>query len=114
HGSRDKLWTEGVSGDLPILLVTIDSAEGLPTLRQVFAAHHLWRRRGLKVDLVVLNTRGASYLQELTGDIDDALFASSDTGRDQPGGVFVRAAATIDDAALRMLRVTARAMLHCD
>jgi cyclic beta-1,2-glucan synthetase len=62
-----------VSGDLPILLVTIENAEGLPTLRQVFAAHHLWRRRGLAVDLVVLNTRAVSYLEDLTGDIGDAL-----------------------------------------
>jgi cyclic beta-1,2-glucan synthetase len=114
RGSRQDLWREGISGDLPVVLATIDSADGLPTLRQVFAAHHLWRRRGLLTDLVVLNTRTTSYLEELTGQIGDALFASSDTGRDQPGGVFIRALATMDDDAFRMLRATAVVVLHCD
>ena len=35
RGSQPLLWRNGVSGDWPILLVSIDSADGLPTLRQI-------------------------------------------------------------------------------
>ena len=35
RGSQPLLWANGVSGDWPILLATIESAEGLPTLRQL-------------------------------------------------------------------------------
>ncbi|HKG32458.1 MAG TPA: glucoamylase family protein, partial [Gemmatimonadales bacterium] len=63
RGSQQLLWGLGVSGDWPILLATIDSPEGLPTLRQVLAAHRYWRRRGLMIDLVVLNAHPPSYLQ---------------------------------------------------
>ena len=58
RGSQPLLWANGISGDAPIVLATIDSPEGLPTLRQLFAAHHYWRRRGLTVDLVILNDAG--------------------------------------------------------
>ena len=37
QGSQAVLWGAGVSGDWPILLATIDSPDGLPTLRQLFA-----------------------------------------------------------------------------
>ena len=93
RGSQPLLWAIGVSGDWPILLATIDSAEGLPTLRQLLAAHHYWRRRGMTVDLVVLNTRPPSYLQELddSGSAPRSLASQRPAGMvDQPGGVFVR------------------------
>ncbi|HSP18646.1 MAG TPA: glucoamylase family protein, partial [Myxococcaceae bacterium] len=57
QGSQPMLWAVGLSGDWPILLATIDSTEGLPTLRQLLSAHQYWRRRGMMVDLVILNTR---------------------------------------------------------
>ena len=80
HGSQPLLWAAGISGDWPIVLATIDAADGLPTLRQLFSAHHYWRRRGMTVDLVVLNAQPSSYLQELQDRIMGALFASGETG----------------------------------
>ena len=61
QGPQPLLWSIGVSGDWPILLATIESEDGLPTLRQLLQAHHYWRRRGMTVDLVILNTRASSY-----------------------------------------------------
>ena len=55
RGSQPLLWAHGISGDLPIVLATIDSIDGSPTLRELFAAHRYWRRRGLTVDLVIIN-----------------------------------------------------------
>ena len=34
-GSQPLLWVIGISGDWPILLATIESEDGLPTLRQL-------------------------------------------------------------------------------
>jgi cyclic beta-1,2-glucan synthetase len=115
RASQPLLWAEGISGDWPIVLATIDSPAGLPTLRQLFAAHHVWRRRGMHVDLVILNTRATGYLQELGDRIMEALFASSDAGfTDRPGGVFTRRADTLSDESLLMLRATARVHVTCD
>ena len=92
RGSQPLLWAHGISGDWPILLATIDSEDGLPTLRQLLAAHHYWRRRGMTVDLVVLNTQPSSYFQELEQRIIAAIHgvARRRDSVDRPGGVFAR------------------------
>jgi len=115
RGSQPLLWAGGVSGDRPILLATILAEGGLPTLRQLFAAHHYWRRRGMEVDLVVVDVQPAAYLQPLPERIAQALAASSDAGMlDQPGGVFVRKRDLLPADQLGMLRATARVHVECD
>ena len=115
HGSQQRLWAMGISGDWPILVATIKSAEGLPTLRELFAAHRYWRRRGMMVDLVILNAQQSSYLQELHGRMTEIMYGSSDSGSiDQPGGVFIRRYDQLDPLDLLMLRATARVHVSCD
>ncbi|HEY8259286.1 MAG TPA: glucoamylase family protein [Gemmatimonadales bacterium] len=115
RGTRAHLWANGVSGDWPIVLATIDSQEGLPTLRQLLAAHRYWRRRGMMVDVVVLNTRHTSYLQELNDQILAAVYSVEGAAAlDQPGGVFVRRRDILDEDGLLMLRATARVHIMCD
>jgi len=115
RGSQPMLWAQGISGDWPIVLATIDSKDGLPTLRQLFAAHRYWRRRGMTVDLVVVNDRAHSYLQELSDQISSAMFTATDSAIiDRPGGVFVRRRDAVSEADLAMLRATARLLIRCD
>jgi cyclic beta-1,2-glucan synthetase len=114
RGAQHLLWSMGVSGDWPILLATIDSVDGLPTLRQVVAAHRYWRRRGMMIDLVVLNTHPPSYLQEMADRISAAVFATTDPAFvDAPGGVFVRRQDMLTAEQLLMLRATARVHVTC-
>jgi cyclic beta-1,2-glucan synthetase len=115
RGSQPRLWAQGISGDWPIVLASIDSQDGLPTLRQLFAAHRYWRRRGMTVDLVVLNERSHSYLQELSDLIAATMFTATDSAIiDRPGGVFVRRRDAVNEADLEMLRATARLLVPCD
>jgi cellobiose phosphorylase len=115
RGSQPLLWSVGVSGDWPILLATIDSAEGLPTLRQLFAAHRYWRRRGMTVDLVVVDAHPPSYLQDLSDRITAAVYAVGESGAfDRPGAVFVRRRDLLGADELLMLRATARVHIPCD
>src|SRR5437868_3018929 len=115
RGSQPMLWAQGISGDWPIVLATIDSTNGLPTLRQLFAAHRYWRRRGMTVDLVVLNDRAHSYLQELSDLIASAMFTATDSAIiDRSGGVFVRRRDAVSEPDLAMLRATARLLVRCD
>jgi len=114
-GSQPLLWANGISGDWPILLATVDSPEGLPTIRQLLAAHHYGRRRGLRIDLVILNASPTSYLADLNDKITELVLGSSETGEmDRPGGIFVRRTELLDEASLLMLRATARVHIECD
>jgi cyclic beta-1,2-glucan synthetase len=114
-GSQAMLWAHGISGDWPIVLATIESAGGLPTLRQLLGAHRYWRRRGMTADLVILNGHRHSYLQDLNERIAATIFAASDSAIiDQPGGVFVRRLDLLRADELLMLRATARLHVVCD
>ena len=60
------LWAHGISGDLPIVLCRIDEAEHLETVRQLIRAHSYYRRmKQLAVDVVIVNERNTSYMQDL-------------------------------------------------
>ena len=63
------LWGFGISGDFPILLATIEDEDGLELVKELIQAHIYWRRRGLLIDLVVLNERAEGYNQELLGQL---------------------------------------------
>jgi cyclic beta-1,2-glucan synthetase len=115
QGPQPLLWSLGISGDWPILLAVIESEDGLPTLRQLLLAHHYWRRRGMTVDLVVLNTRTSSYNQDLEQRIVAAIHGSPAADSvDRPGGVFRRQRDLLSSEVLGMLRATARVYLECD
>ena len=64
RGQRD-LWKYGISGDLPILLVRVTDAAGVPLVAEMLKAHEYLRLKGLSFDLVILNEHAASYLQDL-------------------------------------------------
>jgi len=63
--SQATLWPIGISGDIPVVLVRIDEAEDLDVVRQLLRAHEYWRMKQFPVDLVILNDRASSYLQNL-------------------------------------------------
>ena len=64
-GGPAALWAHGISGDLPIVLVRIDDIEDVAIVRQLLRAHEYWRMKQLAVDLVILNERRSSYIQDL-------------------------------------------------
>jgi len=115
RGAQPLLWTQGISGDWPILLARIASTDGIPTITGLFAAHHYWRRRGMTVDLVILNEHPSGYFQHLHERINAAMFASSDSALvEQPGGVFIRRRDQLGQDVLEMIRATARVVIDCD
>jgi cyclic beta-1,2-glucan synthetase len=88
---QSALWGYGVSGDLPMVVVTIADARGLPLLRELLLAHHYWRLRGFRADLIVLNQEAASYERSLQIELLRQIEAhATGEGIDKPGGVFLR------------------------
>lgn len=59
---RRLLWRHGLSGDRPIVLVTIDAERGLMLVQTLKKVLRLWNAAGLGVDLVVVNAEPPSYL----------------------------------------------------
>jgi cyclic beta-1,2-glucan synthetase len=88
---QSALWSHGISGDLPIIAVTIADPRNLPLVRELLLAHTFWRLRGFRADLVILNQEGGSYDRPLHHKLQQQIEAhSTETGIDRPGGVFLR------------------------
>ena len=106
------LWPYGISGDLPITLVTIGEVRDLSLARQMLQAYTYWRTHGLSTDLVILNEEAGSYERPLQERLErliqtHALF----NGTNQPGGIFLRNAALIPEEDLKLLKSAARVVL---
>lgn len=106
------LWVHGLSGDLPILVVTIADTHELDLVKQVLIAHAFWRMRGLKVDLVILNEEAAAYEQPLSEQLKRIIQAHAHhSDIEKPGGIFLRNTALIPDEELTLILSVARANL---
>lgn len=111
-GAQSNLWPQGISGDLPILLLRIADAEHLDIVRQLLQAREYWRLKGLAVDLVILNERQSSYVQDLQTALETLVRASSARRDGGAGGqVFVRRADLLPRETRALLLAVARVVL---
>ncbi|WP_240790304.1 GH36-type glycosyl hydrolase domain-containing protein [Rhodobacter sp. SY28-1] len=106
---QSALWALGISGDLPIVLLQIDDAEDIAVLQQAISAHEYWQMRQQAVDLVVLNDRMSSYVQDLQIAIEGAVRAAR--SRPQAPGIHAPAKGTIHVLRSDLLHAGARAQL---
>jgi cyclic beta-1,2-glucan synthetase len=67
--AQSSLWSYGISGDLPIVVVRINKAADMLTVKKLVRGHEYLHYKGLKVDLVVLNDTPTDYLQLLHQDL---------------------------------------------
>ncbi len=112
---QPELWGLGISGDWPILLATLQTSDGLPSVRQLLKVHHYWRMKGLTSDLVILNEHPATYLQELNDELLTTVMASSESGLlERPGGVFIRRRDVLRPEDIKLLHSLARIQVDCD
>ncbi|MBA3772895.1 MAG: glycosyl transferase, partial [Ramlibacter sp.] len=107
-GPQSGLWPLSISGDLPIVLLRIDEIEDMAQVRQLLRAHEYWRMKRLAVDLVIVNERAASYVQDLQIAIETAVRSSQSRPR------FGAELAQGSVYALRadLMNVTTRALLQ--
>jgi len=109
---QSSLWTFGISGDLPILLVRIADAHRIGLVKQVLEAHAYWREKGLEVDLVILNEDFSGYRQVLQDRILSMIAAGTEAQRmDKPGGIFLRRSEQLTEEDRVLLQTVARVIL---
>ena len=106
------LWRHGISGDLPIILVIIGETRDIGLVGEALQAHEYWRMRGLRADLVILACESAGYERPLRERLEALIQShSANTGRDRPGGVFLRAAEHMSEADQDLIAAAADIVL---
>ncbi|MEQ1828032.1 MAG: glucoamylase family protein [Pirellula sp.] len=109
------LWSYGISGDLPIVLVRIRDQDKIELVREAVRAHAYWRMKGLSVDLVIWNEDDSVYRQSLQESILDLVSASPEAALvDRPGGVFIRRGEHMSEEDRALLQTVARIVLQGD
>ena len=106
------LWRYGISGDLPIVLARIGDEKDVAMVRQLLHGHEYLRLKGLEMDLVILNERPVSYLQNLQEEIQRQVrMSGAQALLDKPGGIFVRRTDLMPEGDSILLETVARVNL---
>ncbi len=115
-GAQNELWSLSISGDKPIVLLRIDTIEDIEIVRQVMRAFEYWKSKRLAVDLVILNDRRASYVQDLQVALDALvrkIKMPNQLGRDSNAGdVYTLRADIMSQTALKVLAASARIVIY--
>ncbi|MEQ1869203.1 MAG: glucoamylase family protein [Vicinamibacterales bacterium] len=113
--SQPNLWGLGISGDVPIVLVLVTEADGLPLVRQILLAQEYWRVKNLRADVVILNEHAADYLDQVQRELVDLLQEPRWTGwKDKPGGVFLLRSEGMNVEDRHLLNAVARVVLRTE
>ena len=106
------LWSFGISGDYPLLLVRVKREEDIDLLEELVLAHTYWRKRGLMIDLVIFSQRETSYDQGFRGRIYRLLErTASETWLNKRGGIFILQEDQMNEAERILLMTVARVVL---
>ncbi len=106
------LWSFGISGDLPILLMRIADVQRIGLVQEILKAHAYWREKGLEVDLIILNEDFSGYRQILQDRILGLIAAGTEADRmDKPGGIFLRRSEQFAEEDRVLLQTVARVIL---
>ena len=112
--SQSTLWSLGISGDLPVFLLRIDSESDIEIVRKSLRALEYFRARGLKTDLVIVNEKLSSY----ASDLQLAIEALCDNARlrgtsgDGINHIFALRRDLTPDRVYSSLMATARVVFH--
>ena len=106
------LWSFSVSGDYPILLIRMKDEEHMALLAEVLQAYNYWRRRGLMIDVVILNQRATGYDEDLHGKIFRLINRTATGDRiNKHGGIFLLREDQMNEQERILLQTAARVIL---
>jgi cyclic beta-1,2-glucan synthetase len=106
---QSSLWGFGISGDVPVVLVQVQGADGFELVRQMVRAHAFWNACGIASELMIVGAAAPTERERLRAQVQDAIGAAG--GADlvgKPDGIFVADDATLDDGDRTLLRSVAR------
>ncbi|MEX2471638.1 MAG: glucoamylase family protein [Gemmatimonadota bacterium] len=114
EGTRQALWSIGVSGDVPVLTLRASGDGDSTLLTSLLRAHAFWERHGVRYDLVVIGDgTGDTYAEPLGGRLRD-LLAQAGRGEflNRPAGIHYVPAGRIPPAETRRVEEAASLALH--
>lgn len=99
------LWKYGISGDLPIITVTIKYINDIYVIRQILKAYEFFRTKNIKVELVIINEDNYSYENYIKDEIESAILNSHQAFlKNTKGGIFVLSKSEMDIQDVNLIK----------
>ena len=112
---QSSLWKYGISGDKPIVLVSVHDTAEVDILYEALKAHEYWRLIDLAVDLVVLVEEEFNYALPLRSMVSDIILASQTHDiLHSPGDVFLLDKSKIEADDVSLLYAVSKFVLTGD
>ena len=112
--AKEQLWQLGISGDVPILCITVETQDELRTVQQQVRAYGYLKSRGVQYDLAILNCFGSDYRQTIQDKLRTIVQNSPYAHMlAQKGGIHIVDAMGAPAASVQALQKAARCVLHC-
>jgi cyclic beta-1,2-glucan synthetase len=106
------LWSFAISGDYPILLLRMKRDEDINLLSEVLQAYTYWYRRGLMIDVAIVNQRATGYDEDLQVKIQRTINRTGNGDRiNKRGGIFILREDQINESERILLQTAARVIL---
>ena len=107
------LWRFGISGDYPILLVSLDNPKQVDLVREALQVHKFLSSRRMMMDLVILNQQQTDYGAELNGMLYRLVSKMKGEERlNQRGGIYILYADQMGIEERTLLMTAARVLLE--
>ncbi len=112
---QSSLWKYGISGDLPIVLVTLGKMESMDVLYELLKAQEYWRLMDLSVDLVIVSEETYSYSLPLFTLISDIVLSGQTRALTEiPKDIFLLEGNKVPPNELILLHAVARIIINGD
>jgi cyclic beta-1,2-glucan synthetase len=110
--SQRRLWGLGISGDDPIIVVSVRDPDA-PMVGELLATQRYLRSCGMRFDLVLIDEAPSGYLVEGPGSLAHVLAQhQAEPWLNRHGGIFVIAADRLKEDERRHLEASARILLN--
>lgn len=102
---QSDLWKYGISGDIPIILVTVQSANDIYAVKEILKVHENLRVKGINTDLIILDYEKSVYERYVKDQIiQEILNQQIAYLQNISGGIFLLNANEIEDEKLLKFR----------
>ena len=99
------LWKYGISGDLPIITVTIKYINDIYVIKQIIKAYDFFRTKNIKIELVIIDEENYSYETYIRDEIEGVILNSHLAYmKNIYGGIFVLSKSEMDIRDVNLIK----------
>ncbi|MCI8567969.1 MAG: hypothetical protein HFG48_01465, partial [Bacilli bacterium] len=89
--AQENLWKFGISGDRPLITITIDTISSIGMVKHVLKAYEYFKSKGIYIDVAIINDEKKQYRENIKNEIEFTKFYIDKMNdfRNRPGVIYL-------------------------